>query len=70
VPAQPGRTDAAAFAFLVAPVLIVVGVLIGASGGDDGTAAPMTTTTAPPPVTSADLADDGFSALEADDPLG
>lgn len=54
-------------AFTVVPVLIVVGVLIGASGGDDGTAAPMTTTTttAPPTVTTEDLADDRLTGLEA-----
>ena len=53
-------------AFTLVPVLIVVGVLIGASGGDDGVSAPMTTTTtAPPPVTTEDLGDDRFTSMEA-----
>ena len=54
-------------AFTLVPVLIVVGVLIGASGGGDGTAAPMstTTTTAPPTATSEDLAGDRLTVLEA-----
>ena len=53
-------------AFTLVPVLIVVGVLIGASEGDDGTAAPMTTTTTvTPPATTEDLAGDRLTALEA-----
>ena len=53
-------------AFILVPALVVVGVLVGASGGDDGTAAPMTrTTTAPAPAGTDDLADDRLTALEA-----
>ena len=54
-------------AFTLVPVLIVVGVLISASGGDeDRRAAPATTlTTAPVTVTTEDLADDRLAAIEA-----
>lgn len=56
----------AVFAFVALPVLIVVGVLIGARGGDDPTAARMTTTTAAPVPTTEVPAQDRLAALEAD----
>jgi len=56
-------------AFTLVPVLIVVGVLIGASGGDEGTIPSMvmkpTTTTTAPTETTEGLADDRLTALEA-----
>jgi hypothetical protein len=53
-------------AFTLVPVLIVVGVLIGAGGGDDGTAAPMAATTrVTPSVTTDDLDGDRLTGLEA-----
>lgn len=56
----------AVFAFVALPVLIVVGVLIGAGGGDYPTATPMTTTTtaAPVPTTEAPT-EDRLATMEA-----
>lgn len=56
----------AVIAFVALPVLVVVGVLIGARGDDGRTAARMaTTTTAAPVPTTEALADDRLAALEA-----
>lgn len=55
-------------AFALVPVLIVMGVLVGASGGDDDAAAPPMQTAAPPTVTTEDPegpADDRLTVLEA-----
>ena len=60
------RIVVGAVLFLVLPVFIVAGVLIGASGPDDGSAVRATrTSTVEWPATTPELADDKFAALEA-----